>query len=123
MRASPVAGTTTGYLLAGALLADLVVRGRIDLAAAHRVLRAQKFDARTASAHFRLFALVSSSRDKGSGSSEAEMLLDPLSVSGRRRWLTCYRIEDQRSGTRCSHRQHLTIGSAIPSGRRWIHAP
>ena len=49
---------------------------RIDLAAAHRVLRAQKFDARTGSAHFRLFALVSSSRDKGSGSSEAEMLLD-----------------------------------------------
>ena len=28
----PVAATTTGYLLAGALLADLVVRGRVDLA-------------------------------------------------------------------------------------------
>ena len=49
---------------------------RIDLAATHRVLRAQKFDVPTASAHFSLFALVSSSRDKGSGRSEAEMLLD-----------------------------------------------
>lgn len=49
---------------------------RIDLAAAHRVLRAQRFDAPAASAHFRLFALVSSSRDKGSGISEAQMLLD-----------------------------------------------
>ena len=49
---------------------------RIDLATAHRVLRAQKFEAPAASAHFRLFALVSSSRDKGSASSEAEMLLD-----------------------------------------------
>ena len=28
----PVAATTTGYLLAGALLGDLVVRGRVDLA-------------------------------------------------------------------------------------------
>ena len=49
---------------------------RIDLATAHRVLRAQEFDAAAASAHFRLFALVSSSRDKGSADSEAEMLLD-----------------------------------------------
>ena len=28
----PVAGRTTGYLLAGALLADLVLRGRVDIA-------------------------------------------------------------------------------------------
>ena len=28
----PVAGKTTGYLLAGALLADLVLRGRVDIA-------------------------------------------------------------------------------------------
>ncbi len=28
----PVAGRATGYLLAGALLADLVLRGRIDIA-------------------------------------------------------------------------------------------
>jgi len=28
----PVAGRTTGYLLAGALLADLALRGRVDIA-------------------------------------------------------------------------------------------
>jgi len=49
---------------------------RIDLATAHRVLRAQKFDAPTSWAHFRLFALVSSTRDSGSANSEAEMLVD-----------------------------------------------
>ncbi len=49
---------------------------RIDLATAHRVLRAQKFDSPAASAHFRLFALVSSGRDQGSARSEAQMLLD-----------------------------------------------
>lgn len=49
---------------------------RIDLATAHRVLRAQTFETPAASAHFRLFALVSSSRDRGSAGSEAEMLLD-----------------------------------------------
>ena len=28
----PVAGRTTGYLLAGALLAELALRGRVDIA-------------------------------------------------------------------------------------------
>jgi hypothetical protein len=51
---------------------------RVDLAACHRVLRAQAFDGPGLSAHFRLFALVSSTRDTGSGRSEAAMLIDHL---------------------------------------------
>lgn len=46
---------------------------RIDLAACHRQLRAQVFGP-GAAAHFRLFALVSSARDRGSGRTEASML-------------------------------------------------
>jgi hypothetical protein len=49
---------------------------RVDLATAHRVLRAQRFDGPAEFAHFRLFALVSSCRDEGSSRSEANMLLD-----------------------------------------------
>jgi hypothetical protein len=52
--------------------------GRVDLAACHRVLRAQSFDGPGLAAHFRLFALVSSTRDRGSGRAEAGMLSDHL---------------------------------------------
>ncbi|MCO1656227.1 hypothetical protein [Pseudonocardia humida] len=52
--------------------------GRVDLACVHRVLRAQRFDGPGRSAHFRLFALVSSARDRGSGTAQAEMLADHL---------------------------------------------
>ncbi|MBM0259692.1 hypothetical protein [Micromonospora sp. 4G55] len=51
------------------------VDGRVDLAACHRVLRAQQFDPGNA-AHFRLFALASSARDRGSGRTEAQLLID-----------------------------------------------
>ena len=54
------------------------VDGRVDLAACHRVLRAQQF-ATGYAAHFRLFALVSSARDRGSGRTEAQLLIDHLS--------------------------------------------
>jgi hypothetical protein len=47
--------------------------GRVDLAACHRQLRAQVFGP-GAAAHFRLFALVSSARDSGSGRTEASLL-------------------------------------------------
>ena len=47
--------------------------GQIDLAACQRQLRAQVFGP-GAAAHFRLFALVSSARDRGSGRTEASML-------------------------------------------------
>jgi hypothetical protein len=48
---------------------------RADVACCHRVLRAQPFPAGW-SQHFRLFALVSSARDSGSGRTEAAMLVD-----------------------------------------------
>ena len=47
--------------------------GRVDLAACHRLLRAQVFGP-GAAAHFRLFSLVSSARDTGSGRTEASLL-------------------------------------------------
>lgn len=53
-------------------------RAVVHVAAAHRVLRAQRFDAPGAAAHFRLFSLVSSARDRGSGRTEADLLLDQL---------------------------------------------
>jgi hypothetical protein len=45
----------------------------VHLAAAHRVLRAQRFGPGMA-AHFRLFALVSSARDTGAGRTEDRLL-------------------------------------------------
>ena len=51
---------------------------RVDVAACHRVLRAEAFDGPGLAAHFRLFALVSSARDRGSGVTESEMLGDHL---------------------------------------------
>ena len=51
---------------------------RIDLAAAHRVIRGQRFTGSNEFAHFKLFALVSSARDRGSGQTEAEMIVDHL---------------------------------------------
>jgi hypothetical protein len=47
--------------------------GQVNLAACHRQLRAQVFGP-GAAAHFRLFVLVSSARDSGSGRTEASML-------------------------------------------------
>jgi hypothetical protein len=48
--------------------------GVVHLAASHRQLRAQRFGPGMG-AHFRLFALVSSARDTGSGRTEAQFLL------------------------------------------------
>jgi hypothetical protein len=50
----------------------------VSLAACHRVLRGQPFDAPGAFQHFRLFALVTSARDRGSGRTEAAMLTTHL---------------------------------------------
>ncbi len=55
--------------------------GRADLAACQRQLRAQVFGP-GAAAHFRLFALVSSARDRGSGRTEASMLAGHLAYWG-----------------------------------------
>ena len=46
----------------------------VHLAACHRVLRGQPFHAPGAFQHFRLFTLVSSARDRGSGGTEAALL-------------------------------------------------
>jgi hypothetical protein len=46
----------------------------VSLASCHRVLRGQPFDAPGVFQHFRLFALVSSARDRGSGRTEAALL-------------------------------------------------
>lgn len=46
----------------------------VHLASCHRVLRAQPFDEPGVFQHFRLFALVSSARDRGSGGTEAALL-------------------------------------------------
>ena len=56
--------------------------GHVSLAACHRQLRAQLFGP-GAAAHFRLFALVSSARDSGSGRTEASLLTRHLDY-----WLT-----------------------------------
>ncbi|MFF5181032.1 hypothetical protein ACFY2Q_23630 [Micromonospora sp. NPDC000316] len=76
MRASEVLSDPTN-----ALAIEAAVRRRrsseVHLAAAHRVLRAQHFGGDW-SAHFRLFALVSSARDAGSGNTEARLLIRHL---------------------------------------------
>jgi hypothetical protein len=53
-------------------------RGPVHLAACCRVVRAQAFDGPGLSAHFRLFALVSTGRDTGAGRTESAMLVEHL---------------------------------------------
>ena len=55
----------------------------VSLACCHKVLRGQPFDAPGAFQHFRLFALVTSARDRGSGRTEAAMLTAHLRFWGR----------------------------------------
>jgi hypothetical protein len=50
----------------------------VHLAACHRVIRAQPFRGEGLFQHFRIFALLSSARDRGSASAEAAMLIDHL---------------------------------------------
>jgi hypothetical protein len=52
--------------------------GPLHLACCQTVLRAQPFDAPGAFQHFRLFALVTSARDRGSAATEAAMLITHL---------------------------------------------
>ena len=54
-------------------------QARVDVAACHRVLRAQRFGP-GAQQHFRLFAVVSSARDGGSGRTEADLLVDHIGL-------------------------------------------
>ncbi|MET0692510.1 MAG: hypothetical protein ABWY56_01190 [Propionibacteriaceae bacterium] len=78
VRGSEVVSDPTNVLALAAAEGRRAGQPRVDLAAAHRVLRGQKFSAPGAQAHFLLFALVSSARDRGSLRTEAELLIDQL---------------------------------------------
>lgn len=79
VRGSEVVSDPTNALAVEAAVRRQTQRsGRVDLAASHRVVRAQALDRPGLFAHFRLFALVSSGRDLGSGRTEAQMLKDHL---------------------------------------------
>lgn len=73
--------------------------GEVHLAAAHRVLRAQDFGPGM-SAHFRLFTLVSSARDAGSGRTEARLLI---------RHLTYWRTVLAELAPSAAPRLHVTV--------------
>jgi hypothetical protein len=55
----------------------------VGLASCHQVLRGQPFDEPGLYQHFRLFALVTSARDRGSGRTEADLLTSHLRFWGR----------------------------------------
>ncbi|WP_197701230.1 hypothetical protein [Micromonospora coriariae] len=98
MRASEVLSDPTN-----ALAIEAAVRRRrsdeVHLAAAHRVLRAQDFGPGT-SAHFRLFALVSSAPDAGSGVTQARLLI---------RHLTYWRTVLAELAATAAPRLHVTV--------------
>jgi hypothetical protein len=75
MRSAEVLSDSTNALAIEAAVRRLrqPPTGHVHLAASHRQLRAQRYQAGM-SAHFRLFALVSSGRDVGSGVTQASML-------------------------------------------------
>jgi hypothetical protein len=75
IRGSEVISDPTNVLALEAALRRQRSRARlVNLAACHRVLRGQRFGAPGVFQHFRLFALFSSARDRGSGATEAAML-------------------------------------------------
>jgi hypothetical protein len=76
MRATEVLSDATNALAieAASRRQQQPATGEVHLAASHRQLRAQNFG-RGRSAHFRLFTLVSSARDTGSGTTQARLLV------------------------------------------------
>ena len=80
VRATEVVSDSTNALAVEAATRrrDQPKDGHTDLAACQRQLRAQLFGP-GAAAHFRLFALVSSARGRGSGQTEASLLIRHLS--------------------------------------------
>src|SRR6516165_5936863 len=75
VRGSEVVSDQTNVLaLEAAVRRKQERRSAVHLASCHLVLRGQPFDAPGLYQHFRLFALVSSARDQGSGTTEAELL-------------------------------------------------
>ena len=82
VRTSEVVSDPTNVLALEAARRRRAVANRatdpVHVAACHRVVRAQRFRDPRASAHFSLFALVSSARDRGSAHTEAALLIDHL---------------------------------------------
>jgi hypothetical protein len=79
IRGTEVASDPTNELAIEAAVRRRAGQDRVHLATCQRLVRAQQFDGPGRSAHFELFALVSSARDSGSGRTEAELLIDHLS--------------------------------------------
>ena len=75
VRLSEVVSDPTNVLALEAAVRRRAGADVVHLAACHRVLRNQRFDASDARPHFELFALVSSARDSGSARTEAELLV------------------------------------------------
>lgn len=78
IRGTEVASDPTNELAIEAAVRRRAGQHRVHLAACQRVIRAQPFDGPGMSAHFELFALVSSARDTGSCRTEAELLIEHL---------------------------------------------
>jgi len=78
LRGSEVVSDPTNALAVEAAARRSTGAGTVHLAACCRVVRAQAFDGPGLSAHFRLFALVSTGRDAGSGRTESAMLVEHL---------------------------------------------
>jgi hypothetical protein len=78
VRSSEVVSDPTNVLVLEAAARRRRLADGVHLAACHRVLRNQRFEAPEAAAHFELFALVSSARDSGAGRTEAELLVRHL---------------------------------------------
>lgn len=77
-RGSEVVSDATNVLALEAARRRRAGTREVHLAASHRVLRAQQFPDDNASAHFRSFNLVSSTRDRGSRTAQAALLLQHL---------------------------------------------
>lgn len=73
-----VADATNVLALEAALRRRGSGAGEVKLASSHRLLRAQKFDAPGAFAHFRLLSLVAAGRDEGSRRFEIRALREQL---------------------------------------------
>jgi hypothetical protein len=73
-----VSDSTNALALEAALRRKRNPTQQVDLAACHRVIRAQPFQDERLFQHFRIFALLSSGRDRGSGSTEATMMIAHL---------------------------------------------
>lgn len=90
-RGTEVVSDPTNALAVEAAVRRRAGAERVDLAACSRVVRAQALDGPGLSAHFRLFALVSSARDTGTWRTEAAMLADHVTF-----WRTA--LPDARIG-------------------------